>query len=242
MLNKKTNFIATTLASLTMMSSAVQAENNWYVGINLDSVDVSDVDTQSTSQVGGVTRRLNLEQDSDTGIGLKVGKTLFTTGAGHEFSLELNYAKSEHDIDNIRFMDNNFATSEGRAAGEVEVETVLLRALYKFELGTIDPYIGLGIGSVDFSGDGVYGGSVGTPAGSQPPFFIADDSATAVQFRIGAEYELNDNIGFYIEYTKTDVDDIEFDRRGGGPGGLATTNQEGDFDFDTFGIGINYRF
>jgi len=240
MFNKKTVFLATILA--TTAASNAHAENDWYVGINLDTVDVSDVNTASDAPVGNVTRRLDLVSDDDTGIGIKVGRTLFTTNAGHQFSLELNYANSEHDLENIAFMGNNFLASDGRGEGEIEVETLLLRAQYKFELGAIDPYIGIGIGSVDFSGDGRYGASVGSAPQSQPPFFNADDSASAVQLRLGAEYSLNDNVGLYVEYTNTDVDDVSFARRGGGPGGLATTTQVGDFDFDTFSFGVNYRF
>jgi len=241
MFNKKTILLAG-LAAGSAITNTAYAENPWYVGINLDIVDVSDVTTQSTTQVAGVTRNLALEPDSDTGIGIKVGKTLFTSANGNEFSLELNYANSEHDLDRITFMTNDFLASAGTAQGEIEVETILLRALYQFELGSIDPYIGIGIGSVDFSGEGVYGGSIGSIPRTQPPFFDADDSATAVQFRIGAEYDFSDHFGVFLEYSATDVDDIEFLRRGGGPGGLANTTQSGDFDFDTFSIGVNYRF
>ena len=242
MFNKKKLALVGSMIFSAALNTSASAEGDWYVGFNLDSVDLSDVNTESTSQVANVTRRIDLQNDSDTGFGLKVGRNLFTSDSGNSLALELSYASSEHDIDAIRFMNNNFLTSEGRAEGEVEVESILLRAVYQFELGAIDPYVGIGIGSVDFSGDGRYGASVGTAAGTTPPFFDANDSATAVQFRLGAEYDLNDAFGVYLEYSRTEVDDIEFLRRGGGPGGLASTTQSGDFDFDSFGVGINYRF
>jgi len=49
-------------------------------------------------------------------------------------------------------------------------------------------------------------------------------------------------MGVFLEYTRTDVDDIEFSRRGGGPGGLATTTQAGDYEFDSLNLGVNFRF
>ncbi len=75
-----------------------------------------------------------------------------------------------------------------------------------------------------------------------PPFATDGDSATALQFRLGAEYEITDQVGLFIEYAKTEVDDIEFIRRGGGPGGLNSTTQTGDFDFDKISLGASYRF
>ena len=241
MFNKKTVLPILAMSLLPTIVSAA-SDNPWYVGVSVESADVDDINTESTAAVAGVVRRIDVESDSDTGFAVKVGKTLFTSENGNEFSLELSYASSDHDVENIAFMGNDFLASDGRSEGSIEIDTLLLRAVYQFDLGSVKPYVGLGIGEVDLTVDGRYAASVGSTGQAVPPFITGDDSATAVQYRLGVEYSISSNMGVFIEYTATDVDDIEFSRRGGGPGGLATTTQEGDFDIDTFGIGLNYRF
>ena len=237
MINKK-RFVFTLIAAAAISTSA-QAENNWYVGASLDDVDVDDINTIS-APVAGVARTIDVVTDSDTGIGVKLGKTLFTTDTGHQFNLELSYASSDHDVENIAFLGNDFLASDGRSEGRVDLETLLLRAVYKLDLGNFDPYVGLGLGQTEFDFDGRYGASVGQQG--TPPFSEGSDDATALQYRIGVEYGLSDSIGLFLEYSRTEVDDINFSRVGGGPGGPATTQQVGDFDFDTLSFGVNYQF
>jgi len=230
---------ASTLATMPFASAA---DNPWYVGISTNAAEISDVNSNSTAQVANVTRRLDIVSDDSTGLGIKAGRTLFTSTNGNKLSIELSYSNSDHDIENIAFMGNDFLASDGRSEGEVEIETVLARAVYQFELGKLNPYLGIGIGQTDFEIDGRYGMSVGQAQQASPPFATSGDSATAIEFRVGAEYSFSDQVGVFLEYSTTDVDDIEFDRRGGGPGGLATTTQSGDFDFDSLNLGVNFRF
>ncbi len=230
--------LATTLAA----TNANAADNPWYIGANASQTDLDSIDTQSTAPVGGVTRRIGVDTDNETGFGITVGRTLFTSGNGNTISVELNYSNSEHDLENLRFMDNNFFANEGRSVGSAEVETVLARVKYQFALGSFKPYLGLGVGQSDLTPEARYGMSVNAEPGTQPPFVIGSDSATSIELRAGLGYQFNDNIEAFVEYTSNDVDDIEFSRRGGGPGGLATTTQSGDFSFDSFNVGVNIRF
>lgn len=239
---KKSILAASIAAIISMPSVSFAADNPWYVGVNINSVDVDDIDSSSTAQIAGVTRNLELGSDSDTGFGIKVGKTLFTSANGNQLSLELSYETADADIEGIVFQGNQFSDSAGTAEGDIEVDTILLRAIYQFELGLVDPYIGFGIGSTDLEVDARYGGSIGSASQTQPPFASQGSSEFSYQFRVGAEYELNDNFGLFLEYTRTESDDIEFQRLGGGPGGLATTTQESDLDIDSINFGINYRF
>ena len=132
--------------------------------------------------------------------------------------------------------------SEGAAAGSAEVEGILARVKYEFNVGKFKPYLGLGIGQSDLEVDIIYGGSIGSVPGTQPPFAQGSDSATALELRAGFEYRVTDIVGLFAEYTTTDVDDVEFSRTGGGPGGLATTTQSGDFEVDSINFGINFHF
>ena len=228
--------LATTLTAVTVPAQA----GKWYVGAALSSIDVDSIDTSSTQAIAGVTRNLNIGSDSDTGINLKIGKTVLETSSG-ALDIELNYAQSDHDVENIQFQ--NILFFNGAAEGELEADSLTLRAAYKFKTGTaFQPYVGVGLGLLDLSVDARYGGSIGTAPQSQPPFATGSDEALTVEFRVGTEFKFSDNWVAFAEYSYTNVDDVNFSRLGGGPGGLASTTQEGDFDFDAFTIGLNYKF
>ena len=238
---KASSFTAIVLAASVSLS-ANAADTNWYVGISANQADLDSVDTISTAQVGGASRLLNLDADDEAEFGIKLGRNLFTQANGNTLSVELAYSNSDHDIENIQFMNNNFSSAAGTAEGSLEIETILARAVYKFDLGSFKPYLGLGIGETDLEVDARYGGSVGQGFQASPPFASGSDSATALELRAGVEYSITEQLGIFLEYTTTDVDDVEFSRLGGGPGGLATTTQEGDFDFDSINLGLSFHF
>lgn len=238
----KASSLLTMAIAASLSLSANAAETNWYLGISANQADLDSVDTVSTAQVGGVSRRLNLGTDEHVGFAIKLGRNVFTQTNGNTVSVELAYSNSDHKVENIQFMNNNFSTSAGMAEGSLEVETILARAVYKFDLGNIKPYLGIGIGESDLEVEARYGMSVGQGRETRPPFASGTDSATALELRAGVEYSISDQFGVFLEYSTTDVDDIQFSRLGGGPGGLATTTQEGDFDFDSFNFGVSYHF
>ena len=237
---KITPSIIAVIAVLASPLSLQAAENPWYVGVNISSVDLDDIDSQSTSPAAGVTRNLNIGTDSETGFGIKIGKTVHSSAAG-ELDIELNYAQSDHDVEAIDFLGIPFTGDA--AEGELEVESLLLRAAYKFSTGgVVKPYVGLGIGITDLSVDARYGGSIGSASQTAPPFATGSDNAFAIEARVGADWSVSDAISLFAEYSFADVSDIEFERLGGGPGGLAETTQESDFDFEAVTVGINFRF
>lgn len=238
----RNTIIALSLATIAHTSAVNASDNPWYVGLSASQADLSSINTQSTTDVAGVTRRIGIDTDEETGFGITIGRNLITQGNGNTLSVELNYSNSDHDLEELRFMDNVFLSSDGRSEGSVEVETILARAKYQFDLGSIKPYLGLGIGQSDLSVEALYGMSVGSQPTSRPPFATGSDSAIALELRAGVEYQFSDSFGVFIEYTSTDVDDVEFARRGGGPGGLATTTQSGDYDIDSLNLGLNIRF
>ncbi len=238
----KHNLIAAGIAACAFSSVASAADKSWYVSLSTNQADLSSVDTQSTEQVAGVTRRIGIDTDEETGFGITVGRTLLAQANGNKLSIELSYSNSDHELEELRFMDNVFSANDGRSEGSLEAETILARAKYQFELGSFKPYVGLGIGQTDLSVEALYGMSIGSAPTTRPPFATGSDSATALELRAGIEYQISDAFGVFFEYTSTDVDDVEFSRRGGGPGGLATTTQSGDFDFDSLNVGLNLRF
>lgn len=238
----KNTLLAMSVATFALSSISNAADNPWYAGVSLNQASLDSIETVSDEPVASVTRRIGFEADDDTGVGLSIGRKLLTQGNGNTLSAELNYSNSEHVLEEIRFMDNVFLLSDGRAGGQLEVETIMARVKYQFDLGSFKPYVGAGVGQSDLNVEAVYGMAVGSVTGSQPPFATGGDSATAVELRAGVEYQLNDTFGVFFEYTTTDVGDIEFSRRGGGPGGLSTTTQSGDYAFDSLNLGVNFNF
>ena len=240
-MKNKLTLIATSII-LASTSMSANAKNNWFSTSAISAVNIDGVNTSSTAPVGGVSRSLDIESDTDVGFGGEFGKTLFTSQNGNEFSLSVSYLSSENDIDSIAFQGNNFSSDVGTAAGSLELQSLILRGTYKFNLGGVNPYIGLGIGIADLEVDARYGGSVGTPSGSQPPFVNDSDSALALEARIGLEIPVSKRFSLLAEYSIVELDDINLDRLGGGPGGLALTSQEGDLSYDALTAGLKFRF
>ena len=238
----KSQTIVMIISTLALSGVASAQENPWFVDLSINQTDLDTIETLSTSPVADVTRSIGIDTDDETGFGISIGRTIFEQNNGNKLSVELNYANSDHDLEDLRFMGNSFITAEGNSAGSVEIETILARLKYEFNAGNFKPYVGLGIGQSDLEVGIVYGGSVGTSVGTQPPFATGGDSATAIEARLGLEYTITDTIGVFAEYTTVEVDDIEFSRTGGGPGGLATTTQSGDYSVDSVNLGIRFHF
>ncbi len=238
----RNKILAALISTLAFNNIANAEERPWYFHFSLNQADLDTVETLSNEEIAGVSRTIGFDNDDATGFGATIGRTILTQDNGNKLSVELNYTNSDHDVEELRFQSNPFLASEGTAAGSAEVEGILARVKYEFNVGKFKPYLGLGIGQSDLEVDIVYGGSVASVPGTQPPFAQGSDSATAFELRAGFEYRLTDLVGLFAEYTTTDVDDIEFSRTGGGPGGLATTTQSGDFEVDSINFGINFHF
>ena len=209
---------AVALASASISTQASAAD--WYVSASLLSSELDSVNTQSTSPVAGVTRSIDLEADDESGLQLSIGRTLLEQDNGNTLSLELSYADVDFDAENIAFMGRDFIAANGGSEGNFEFEALTLSAVYQFNFGDFKPFVGVGIGQADFAVDGRYGGSVGQGNQARPPFITGDDKATAVSFKLGLEYSLSENWGLFAQYDVIDVDEVQFSRTGGGPGGL----------------------
>ncbi len=242
MMKIKNSLMAFGLASVAFTSQSHAEDSLWYVNVSLNQTELSSLDTQSAEPVASVTRLIGIDTDDDTAFGVTLGRTVWTQNNGNTLSVELNYSSGDYELEELRFMNNVFLANAGMAQGELEVESILARVKYQFDLGSFKPYLGLGIGQSDLSVEALYGGSIGSQLGTQPPFADGSDSATAVELRAGVEYQITDSFGVFLEYATTDSDDIEFSRRGGGPGGLNTTTQSGDYDYDSLNLGLSYRF
>ena len=231
----KKYMIAAAGASMLFAGTA-QAHSGWYVGLNIGQAGLTDIDSTSSEAIGGELRSLDLGTDSDTSYGFKVGYNV----VGHEskgegrFNVELYYQNSDHDIDDITFQGGDVSP----IGGSIDAEVILLRASYEIELGAIDPYFGIGIGEADLDFDAFYNDL--DP--SSGPFASGSDSSTAIEFRVGAQYSISKHFSLFLEYSYLTADDVTFDRVGGGPGGIAATEQTDDFSIDSVNFGVNFKF
>jgi len=133
-MQNKLTLIATSII-LASTSMSASAKNNWFSTSAISAVDIDGVNTNSTATVGGVSRSLDIESDTDVGFGGEFGKTLFTSQNGDEFSLSVSYLNSENDVDGVVFQGNNFSADAGAAEGSLELQSLILRGTYKFSLG-----------------------------------------------------------------------------------------------------------
>ena len=232
----KKYMIAAACVSMLFAGTA-QAHSGWYVGVNIGEAGLTDIDSTSSEAIGGAVRSLDIDTDSDTSYGFKVGYNV----VGHEdkgenrFNIELYYQNSDHDIDGITFQENDQAFIDGN----IDAEIILLRASYEIELGAIDPYFGIGIGEADLDIDGFYGNTID----GLPPVVSGSDSSTAIEFRVGAQYSISKHFSLFLEYSYLTADDVTFERFGGGaPGGLVETDQTDDFSLDSVNFGVNFKF
>ena len=237
-------YLLTAAGASMLLAGSAQAHTGIYVGVNVGNTDLTDLDTSSPETPAIASRTLDIDSDDDTSFGFKLGYNVLGDRDENRFNVELYYQNSEHDAESLNFNSGaiNFEDSAGNLEGDLEVETILLRATYEIELGAIDPYFGIGIGQSDLDVDVRYGGSVGSASGTQPPFASSSDDATAIEIRIGGEYSVSKNVGIYLEYSYLKVDDVTFSRTGNGPEGLATTEQTDDFSVDSLNLGVNFKF
>lgn len=217
--------LATSMACISVEA----AEGDWYVSGNISYVDIDDADLDSNEAATG-NREVDVSFDEDTGYGLAVGYEFAGNVLG-PVRLGLDYQKHDNDANDIDFQ--NIARND--VDGSFDVDSIFINLVQAFDglpYG-IQPYVGVGIGYVDIDSDLNYA------PGAR---INDDDNVFGYQFQIGTSLLLTDSFDLFAEYRRTYADDLELDRRGGGPGGLAITKQETDYESDTFLAGVRFRF
>ena len=221
--------LAVVLTTSTICVSAMAFEGNWYFSGNISYVDVEDSDLDSNEAATG-NREVDATFDSDIGFGLGVGYEFAGNVLG-PVRVGLEYQRNDNDADDIDFQN----IPRNNVNGSFDVDSFFVNISQAFDglpYG-IQPYVGVGLGYVEVDSSLIYA------AGAT---INDDDSEFGYQFQIGSSLLLTDNFNLFVEYRRTYADDLELDRRGGGPGGLAITKQETDYESEAFLAGIRYRF
>ncbi len=219
------NFIAALAFVGIQAVSISSAHAGWYTE---SSIFQSDVDDTSLTSDG---RDVEAELDEEIGFSTAVGYKF----KGHSLGavrVDLEYLNTDNDNEEINFNGNIFNGSA--VGGSLETEALFLNVIQEFNTGSpYIPYVGVGVGLVNVDSDLRYG----------PVANISDDDTVfGYNFVVGLDVKLSKKFTGFIEYRYLETNDVDLDRLGGGPGGLAVTSQSGDIQIDTIGVGLRYSF
>jgi opacity protein-like surface antigen len=218
---KKTLVSAILFAGI-QVTTAANAQANWYSESTLLDADVSGTSLNSTG------RNVNAEFESDTAFGGAIG---YQYNGG--LRIEAEYLSTENDTNAINFNGNSF--SGNTVSGSLETQSIFVNAIQSFGSSSIQPYLGVGIGFSKVESNIAYNPTLSAAIND-------DDTAFSYQFLAGIDIPFSESFTGFVEYRYVDISDVSLSRRGGGPGGIATTSQNGDINFDAFAVGLRYSF
>ena len=221
LMTKKTLVSAILFAGI-QVATAANAQAGWYSESTLLDADVSGTSLNSTG------RNVNAEFESDTAFGGAIG---YQYDGG--LRIEAEYLSTENDTSAIVFNGNSF--SGNTVAGSLETQSIFVNAIKSFGNSSIQPYLGVGIGFSKVESNIAYNPTLSASIND-------DDTAFSYQFLAGIDVPFSKSFTGFVEYRYVDISDVSLSRRGGGPGGVATTSQNGDIDFDAFAVGLRYSF
>ncbi len=224
----KHTLLASLILAGTTSASLAQAGTGWYGEISILNADVDDTSLNSTG------RNVTAEFDSDTAFSLAGGYSYEANSLGN-VRIEAEYLATDNDTDSVNFNGNNFPANGQPVGGSIETRTLFLNITQEFNTASenFTPYLGIGIGYADVESSISYG-----------PVANIDDSDNAFAYQIlaGLDVKLSEQLTGFAEYRYVAIDDISLNRFGGGPGGVQTTRQDGDLDFDAISLGLRYNF
>ena len=224
-LSKSRHFIAALAFAGVQAVTISSAQAGWYTEGSIFQTDVDD--TSLTSEGRDVEAQL----DEDVGFSAAIGYK-FKGHALGPVRVDLEYISTDNDNDEINFNGNIFTGDA--VAGSLETDSLFINVAQEFKTGSAYvPYVGVGAGFVDVESDLSYG----------PVANISDDDTVfGYNVVVGLDVKFSKNLTGFVEYRYLEADDVDLDRFGGGPGGILTTEQSGDVELETVGVGLRYFF
>ena len=216
---------AMVLAGLQMATFS-SAHADWYTETTLLQTNLDNTNLNSTG------RNVNIAVEDDTAFAGAIGYQYEANSVG-ALRIEAEYLTTDNDVTGVNFNNNIF--SGANVAGSLETQSVFINAIQSFGAGAVQPYVGAGIGYTKVESDTAYNPTLSASINDS-------DSTFSYQFLAGLDIPFSERFTGFAEYRYVDVGDIDLDRRGGGPGGVATTSQSGDLSFDAFAVGLRYQF
>ena len=125
---------------------------------------------------------------------------------------------------------NDFGENEGLADGNVHAWAAMLNGYYDFNRGgSVQPYIGLGVGGARLNVSAV--GGFGS--------FADEDTVLAYQGMVGVAFDLTEQLALDIGYRYFVADDLELD--GLGPN-LTAATFDAEYEHQAVTLGLRYQF
>lgn len=217
----KARLVSAILLASSQLALSQLANADWYGELSAVNSELNDAALNSSG------RSTNTVFDDDTGFSFAIGYQ-YDNG----FRLEGEYLSTENDAQTVTFNGNVFTGNN--VTGGIDTSSLFVNAIQAFNHdGAFSPYIGAGIGYTDVQSDIGYG-----PVAN----ITDDDSVFSYQLLAGLDVRFSEKLTGFAEYRYVDVGNVDLDRFGGGPGGVQTTTQSGDIDFDAYAIGLKYSF
>ena len=174
------------LFSVMVLVAASASAEGWYVGAFGSFSGVDDI--RFDTALGTVTTPF----ESDMGLGLVVGYDFDSVRVEGEWSMR-EYEVENHILGGARLPG---------PTGDSESRALMVNAYYDFnQEGTVQPYIGAGLGLVDVELDG-FGV---TPV---PDVLSDDDSGFGYQLMLGLGFEVSESWTLFIDYRYQSADDL----------------------------------
>jgi|GEM_PF-6100823 len=202
------------------------AHADWYTETTLLQTNLDNTSLNSTG------RNADIAVEDEITFAGSIGYQFDANSAG-TFRIEGEYLVSDNDVTSVNFNNNVF--SGANVAGSLETQSVFVNAIQSFGSGAVQPYVGAGIGYTRVESDAAYNPTLSA---------VIDDSDSTFSYQLlaGLDIPFSERFTGFVEYRYVDVGNVDLNRVGGGPGGVATTSQSGDINVEAFGVGLRYQF
>lgn len=201
------------LLAATLISTSALADDSgtlWYGSITglrtMPSDSEAELETRTRGTIAG-----DIELSDETGFALAVG---FETRGGQQVELEAAFRSSDIEGASGVRVGSLPVPSGYTLTGDVDTWSLMINARQLFDVGSVRPYIGAGLGFARHDGTAALavqpippllpGGLMGEESG--------DDTVVAYQFMAGVEVELAEGAQFFGGYRYMATADLEIER------------------------------
>ena len=201
------------LLAATLISTSALADDAgtlWYGSLTglrtMPSDSEAELGTRTRGTIAG-----DIELSDETGFALAVG---FETGGGQQVELEAAFRSFDIEGANDVRLGSHSVPAGYRLTGVVDTWSLMINARQLFDVGSVRPYIGGGLGFARHDGTAALavqpippllpGGLMGEESG--------DDTVVAYQFMAGVEVELAEGAQFFGGYRYMATADLEIER------------------------------
>ena len=202
------------LLAVSLLSSASalanDAERVWYGSLtglrNMPSDSEAELGTRSLGTIGG-----DIDLSDETGFALAIG---FETGDAQQVELEVAFRSSDIEGASGVRVGSQSVPAGYRMTGDVDTWSLMMNARQLFDVGSVRPYIGGGVGFAR------HDGTAALAIQPMPPLLPSglegedsgDDTVVAYQFMAGVEVELAEGAQLFGGYRYMATTDLEIER------------------------------